>query len=1317
MQALNTLIDNNQVTYERGLVGCCMRYYVKFPNNNEKYYYKRGGLISKKLQNKISTYLYNMAPKPKTDKTKAAKKIQKAVKAKQKKKNEAAIKIQRGIQGTAKLIVDETVEAMDGKVKEVKVKSSFMGKKVDNLEYVMFKAFQLAKKEVKAKKDNYEVYGSSSFEAETGQGLEKFNVQSKKFNKKEEAHMYGHLRERIYSVIQSDAKINLSTIRFNFNFITIPTGSGPTHATVSRERENILKKTSVNSIQNKDKNCFWHALAVLVHANHKLIKQIKLGRKIRYELAKELCEVCRMEWDKPVSFDEIHLVEEVLNVNIMILDIDNLPVLHTTSNIYRSLMYKNNEVKSTTQYYLLFDNDHYHSINNIKAFLAVRHFCPCCLSGFYKKEGFEKHQCCNNDNGSFRKKCKNAKIHNKIGKDLNHYLKDQDMKGGSKEIESKVQAVIKLLKDANKDIHSQENKEYIERKRIQYTNNIEHRKYIIYDYECDVHQKTHKPNHVEAETLITSKTCKYEDCLGERFSYSGYDVVDKFCNWLFTDKHSNSTIIAHNGAGYDNRFILQWCLHKNLHPDKYIRQGNRIMYMEFKKFSIRFVDSLHFFLEPLKKLSKTYSIDTLKGYFPHYFNRPSNQNYVGKIPSERMFGIKNLSTDEYNEKFKPWYEKQVEENRNDWDFKNEMIKYCRADVELLSKSVLAFRKLFKEKLDIDPWRYVTLASLCMAIFRGAFLPKKSIVANEPNKPVSKVCKEWLIHMNDDSLKQEVPVMIDKSVLNFDENRLHKNKLKVGGMFHSSLASDTTVYYPQKSHIFTCDAMNKKTKVIKEFNGCRWHGCPKCYPENVGQYNRTMERQNILEIAGYKVETMWECEWNEIKKNLPNKKELEEEARQANVKPRDALFGGRTEGFKSYVKCNKHQKIFYLDVCSLYPTVNALDDYAVGFRQYANVTVDDIKSNKFIGLVKCDVVPPKDLYVPVLPDNSDGKLLFHLNPMYEKTWSSVELRLALKKGYKITKIHSAVKYKKYTGLMKEYVGNFLKMKLENSGVKTQEECDEVNEYHKRLGFNFEIQPENTVQNPGLRQVAKICLNSLWGKFGQRSGMDDYEFYFTYNELINAFINNDKIVPQTWNIIDSGCVELRFTEDKETLVESDYISEIVAVFTTANARVRLYKMLDWLHPSQVCYCDTDSVIFLYDETNPEHKNPEVHEAPRGLEFGKGLGQWEDEFDGKDHITELVVGGAKSYAYKTANGKVVIKQKGVTLDKANDDVVHFDSMKDMILNSQPIKTQKRFQFRWDTCSKDIVTHYISKSIKSTLKEKRQLDGYDSKPFGFQN
>jgi hypothetical protein len=48
---------------------------------------------------------------------------------------------------------------------------------------------------------------------------------------------------------------------------------------------------------------------------------------------------------------------------------------------------------------------------------------------------------------------------------------------------------------------------------------------------------------------------------------------------------------------------------------------------------------------------------------------------------------------------------------------------------------------------------------------------------------------------------------------------------------------------------------------------------------------------------------------------------------------------------------------------------------------------------------------------VLPDNSNGKLLFHLNPLIGKTYASVELNRALEKGYKITKIYSALEYKK------------------------------------------------------------------------------------------------------------------------------------------------------------------------------------------------------------------------------------------------------------------------------------------------------------------
>ena len=151
-----------------------------------------------------------------------------------------------------------------------------------------------------------------------------------------------------------------------------------------------------------------------------------------------------------------------------------------------------------------------------------------------------------------------------------------------------------------------------------FTEKAEHPSYIVYDFEADVHTLTHKPNHVDVDVLTVGSTHNYADCKHDTFTYSGYDVVNKFCDWLFTSQHSHSTVIAHNQAGYDGRFILQWCLNKGMHPSKFIRQGSRIMYMEFSKFHIRFIESLHFFLEPLKKLGSTYNIDTLKRSFPQF---------------------------------------------------------------------------------------------------------------------------------------------------------------------------------------------------------------------------------------------------------------------------------------------------------------------------------------------------------------------------------------------------------------------------------------------------------------------------------------------------------------------------------------------------------------------------------------------------------------------------------------------------------------------------------------------------------------------------
>ena len=40
-----------------------------------------------------------------------------------------------------------------------------------------------------------------------------------------------------------------------------------------------------------------------------------------------------------------------------------------------------------------------------------------------------------------------------------------------------------------------------------------------------------------------------------------------------------------------------------------------------------------------------------------------------------------------------------------------------------------------------------------------------------------------------------------------------------------------------------------------------------------------------------------------------------------------------------------------------------------------------------------------------------------------------------------------------------------------------------------------------------------------------------------------------------------------------------------------------------------------------------------------------------------------GAKSYSYRTNKGKIIIKQKGITMDKTNSDILSFDAMKEMV------------------------------------------------------
>ena len=83
------------------------------------------------------------------------------------------------------------------------------------------------------------------------------------------------------------------------------------------------------------------------------------------------------------------------------------------------------------------------------------------------------------------------------------------------------------------------------------------------------------------------------------------------------------------------------------------------------------------------------------------------------------------------------------------------------------------------------------------------------------------------------------------------------------------------------------------------------------------YEETKRKREYLERRGYKVVTMWSCEWN-IKKRHDNDivSFLSDLNLIAPLKPEDAFCGGRTNAVKLFHECSEGEMIKYIDVVSM-----------------------------------------------------------------------------------------------------------------------------------------------------------------------------------------------------------------------------------------------------------------------------------------------------------------------------------------------------------------------------------------------------------------
>ena len=98
--------------------------------------------------------------------------------------------------------------------------------------------------------------------------------------------------------------------------------------------------------------------------------------------------------------------------------------------------------------------------------------------------------------------------------------------------------------------------------------------------------------------------------------------------------------------------------------------------------------------------------------------------------------------------FLRWYDQKKAEGYV-FDMRKELIEYCQSDADILRCSCLQFRKSIIKITNMDPFQYVTIDSVCMAIFRDKFLKSDTIaVINnmERSENASKASIAWLDYM-------------------------------------------------------------------------------------------------------------------------------------------------------------------------------------------------------------------------------------------------------------------------------------------------------------------------------------------------------------------------------------------------------------------------------------------------------------------------------------------------------------------------------------------------------------------------------------------
>lgn len=729
---------------------------------------------------------------------------------------------------------------------------------------------------------------------------------------------------------------------------------------------------------------------------------------------------------------------------------------------------------------------------------------------------------------------------------------------------------------------------------------------------------------------------------GQEYFYEGEGCLYKFCEFMMNTNHGKNIAIAHNGAGYDSRLIFNQISKMARQQVRATTRGTKFMELKCGTELVTiFRDSLLHLPGSLSKLAKEFNLPIRKGLFPHLFNSEENYGYEGQLPCLSYFDLSfHAKTEKDVLEIKEWH---AQRSLDPWNFRNELISYCKDDVRILAQLIKILHEVCMDFAKISPWFFTTAPSF-----------------------VHEVVKQ-----------------------------------------HA--CSDEALGLPDKEDV---ERRRYKVDQVAEKEG--WA---------------------VLEPVEY-------------------------------FFARKALRGGRTDIRQLYCKLTEEEKargcqIRYQDVVSMYPYVQVAFPYPVGIPRISvydedfypcsyhqnphkgNDLMDNcscslsLKKNKIssklviedkigtqpslnyllsddcFGIICISLEPPKNLYHPVLVqrDPDSEKCVASLEKISFGTFTTEEVKEAIRQGYEVIKVHRIDVYHRKEGLWNDLVKRLYVEKLANSKPAPINQQAIIDEYETRFGMGEMIKQSfpRWQKNPAWKMVMKIMLNSMWGKHCQRPNMpetlvigeDDPGARF---DLFANLENGNLLLSSIQECNETTVYTTTNTGKTNPNLHGGYLP--AGVFVPMWGRLLLLKQLTKLG-KRVLYHDTDSIIYKYD---PLLEN--INESSM-------WGEWEEEDISKNgKITEFVGLGPKSYGLKTEDSAFV-KIKGLSLKYSHRDIINFDKLVGLILdhkeNRYPVIDVPQMTFKYSLGKEMQTIHFLKQINFQPEVLKGKLVGLNTYPFGY--